>query len=639
MSARARVGHRPDLTAVTPRPAHHAAGRRPARRLVTAATTDAVIDAVSELRRRAGARPACWSAGPTSSSPTTGSTAPSCGSPPAASTSTPAAPARASASGSPRGSPGTTLVVRRRRARAGRASRRCPASPARRVRPRCRTSAPTARRSPRRSRPCAPGTAGAAHPHLRRRRLRVRVPHVALQAGADRGGLVRRPRGHLPARARRPRGAGPRTPSWRRPSASSSGARAPLAGRARGGARRCAGARGWCWTTPTPTPGAPAPSSPTRCSTPERAAALPAGAPALAAAGRPGQDQRRLADRARRVRPRLRPARPRVAVDKHTLALTNRGTACAADLVDAGPRGAGRRARRLRGHPRARARAGRAARSDAGELATGGAFARVRPRPQGYACDVDRFDPSRSPGPLSWPLAADRRHAVDGPRRRRRRRARRPVRALVAGHAAAERRGCARSPVPTCRSRCSARTSRSPTRRHFGTSWRRGVCVRFREPVPARAARRACCGTRPSPSRSRTPTASSRLRRGRGRAPGTSAASPATRAGRGAAGRGRRSRPRRPRPWRPPRRTRDPHRRPPTPRRRRTPPDDEPRTTPRTAPQDDATSTTTRSRARPAAAARAPDPGRHAEAHRHREGAGVTPPADEGLPGPGRADS
>ena len=53
---------------------------------------------------------------------------------------------------------------------------------------------------------------------------------------------------------------------------------------------------------------------------------------ALAAARRPGEDQRRLADRARRLRQGLR-QRPGVALStKHTLALTNRGSAGAVDL-------------------------------------------------------------------------------------------------------------------------------------------------------------------------------------------------------------------------------------------------------------------------------------------------------------------
>ena len=63
-------------------------------------------------------------------------------------------------------------------------------------------------------------------PHLRQRRLRVRLPHLALQG---RPGPARRPRRHLPAPARRPRHARCSTPSWPAPSASSSARGAPLA--------------------------------------------------------------------------------------------------------------------------------------------------------------------------------------------------------------------------------------------------------------------------------------------------------------------------------------------------------------------------------------------------------------------------
>ena len=60
--------------------------------------------------------------------------------------------------------------------------------------------------------------------------------------------------------------------------------------------------------------------------------ALPAGAPAWPQPDGVGQDQRRLADRARRLRQGLR-RRVGAAVDKHTLALTNRGDASTADLL------------------------------------------------------------------------------------------------------------------------------------------------------------------------------------------------------------------------------------------------------------------------------------------------------------------
>ena len=54
--------------------------------------------------------------------------------------------------------------------------------------------------------------------HLRRRRLRLRLPHQPVQGRAR---AVRRPRGHLPAPAGRPGRPGAPTPSWRAPSASS----------------------------------------------------------------------------------------------------------------------------------------------------------------------------------------------------------------------------------------------------------------------------------------------------------------------------------------------------------------------------------------------------------------------------------
>ena len=99
------------------------------------------------------------------------------------------------------------------------------------------------------------------------------------------------------------------TPSSRAPSGVAPGARAADDRRTPRPCSTCAGARGWSSTPTTTTPGAPAPSSPTPSS---RAEDLPAGAPVLAAARRPLEDQRRLADRARRlrqgVRRRCRPA-------------------------------------------------------------------------------------------------------------------------------------------------------------------------------------------------------------------------------------------------------------------------------------------------------------------------------------------
>ena len=141
-------------------------------------------------------------------------------------------------------------------------------------------------------------------PHLRRGRLRLRLPHQPLQAGPR---PLRRALRDLPAPPRRPRRPGRSTPSWPAPWASRS-----ASGRPRPTVREAvldaAPRQGrWCSTPTTTTPGAPAPSSPTRSSPPPR---LPlTGAPPLAAARRHGQDQRRLADRARRLRqgPRQRP--------------------------------------------------------------------------------------------------------------------------------------------------------------------------------------------------------------------------------------------------------------------------------------------------------------------------------------------
>ena len=60
---------------------------------------------------------------------------------------------------------------------------------------------------------------------------------------------------------------------------------------------------------------------------------VPDGAPVVAAAGRPGQDQRRLADRPGRLREGLRHRARSALSGKHTLALTNRGGATTDDLL------------------------------------------------------------------------------------------------------------------------------------------------------------------------------------------------------------------------------------------------------------------------------------------------------------------
>ena len=137
--------------------------------------------------------------------------------------------------------------------------------------------------------------------HLRRRRLRLRLPHQPVQ-GATRP--LRRAR-RSPSSSRWATSAHRSgTPSWPAPWASSS-ASAPLAevreAVLRLRARQGHGAR----RRRTTTPGAPARSSPTRCSTrPPRP--LPAEAPRWPQPDGTRQDQRRLADRAGRLRQGLR---------------------------------------------------------------------------------------------------------------------------------------------------------------------------------------------------------------------------------------------------------------------------------------------------------------------------------------------
>ena len=115
-------------------------------------------------------------------------------------------------------------------------------------------------------------------------------------------GAARRPRRHLPVPPGQPRrpGAVRRARPHPRRRARASARRSPTSARRCSG---CAAARAWCSTPPTTTPGAPARSSPTRSSTPADAAR---GRPGLAAGRRPGQDQRRLADRAGRLRQGVR---------------------------------------------------------------------------------------------------------------------------------------------------------------------------------------------------------------------------------------------------------------------------------------------------------------------------------------------
>ena len=89
--------------------------------------------------------------------------------------------------------------------------------------PRSRTSAPTARRSAQTvARVRTWDRAATGRAHLRRRRLRLRLPHQPLQAGPR---PLRRARGDLPARPRRPR----------RPRAVRRAGRAPSASRSASG--------------------------------------------------------------------------------------------------------------------------------------------------------------------------------------------------------------------------------------------------------------------------------------------------------------------------------------------------------------------------------------------------------------------
>ena len=163
--------------------------------------------------------------------------------------------------------------------------------------------------------------------HLRRRRLRLRLPHQPVQAGPR---PLRRPRRHLPAAASATSAPRCAYAELARTLGVEVGERAPLDDGARGRARPAHAARAWCSTRPTTTPGAPARSSPTRSSRPPR---LPDGRPGLAAARRHRQDQRGLADRARRVRQGLRRTTRCRLSTKHTLALTNRGRATTDDLL------------------------------------------------------------------------------------------------------------------------------------------------------------------------------------------------------------------------------------------------------------------------------------------------------------------
>ena len=158
------------------------------------------------------------------------------------------------------------LVARRRRAAAGSASRRCPGIPG------------LGRRHPdperRRLRPggqpdhrlgAGLGPQAPRRPHLRQRRLRLRLPARRGSRPTPAGTSCSSVTFQLaPGRPRRPGRVRRARPRPRRRAG-----RAGAAGRRpRGGARRCAAARAWCSTPPTTTPGARARSSPTRSSRP-----------------------------------------------------------------------------------------------------------------------------------------------------------------------------------------------------------------------------------------------------------------------------------------------------------------------------------------------------------------------------------
>ena len=154
--------------------------------------------------------------------------------------------------------------------RAWPASSACPASPARSARRRSRTSAPTGRRWPTRSSPCAPTTATRRVREIPAR-VRLRLPLERVQA---RAGPLGRARGDLRAARSAPLEADPLRRAGAR-ARRREGDRAARR-RARGGARAAPpqghGARPGRSRTRSP----PARSSPTPCSTPEAFAALEA---------------------------------------------------------------------------------------------------------------------------------------------------------------------------------------------------------------------------------------------------------------------------------------------------------------------------------------------------------------------------
>ncbi len=191
---------------------------------------------------------------------------------------------------------------------AGSASRRCPGSPAASARPRCRTSAPTARRSP------TPSPSVRCWDRVEGRQRTFAAADCGFGYRTSRfkrdPERLRRPGGHLPAPARRPRGPG----ALRRagPDAGRRGRRARADGRGARRGARAAGRQGHGARRRRPR------HLERRLVLHQPAARRRPGGPAarrgaaLAAARRHRQDQRRVADRARRVRQglRQRPGRP-----------------------------------------------------------------------------------------------------------------------------------------------------------------------------------------------------------------------------------------------------------------------------------------------------------------------------------------
>ena len=210
------------------------------------------------------------------------------------------------------------------------------------------------------------GPQAARRPHLRQRRLRVRLPALPLQG---RPRAARRARRDLPVhpgrprRARRLRRAGPH-PRRRR---SASGRRWPTYARRCWG---CAAARAWSSTPTTTTPGAPGRSSPTRSSTRRPSPTAPRPGPRTAASRSSAAWLIEHAGFGKGYGAELTDGRASLST-KHTLALTNRGGAIGRGPARRGARGPRRR--------RAGARHPAGQRAGAGRLR---ALTRLRRRPR-----------------------------------------------------------------------------------------------------------------------------------------------------------------------------------------------------------------------------------------------------------------